>query len=148
MYAWKLCLESCFQLKSNTTLIFLQLAAWLHKNQVCSAKLFENEPTYFRKEVHYFGNKHRFVQGVNFYAKRFEDCYNAGEQFAMDATPATLYCAKQVYETYMEAGGNQAAKLKMILILRDPASRELSLYNHKKYVYARTQDQKIGRAHV
>ena len=108
---------------------------------MCPAKLFENEPQYFKKEVHYFDTQARFLQGTEFYAKRFEDCYNAGEQFAMDATPNTLYYAKEVYETYMEAGGNQAAKLKMILILRDPASRELSLYNHKKHDYARTQDQ-------
>lgn len=48
----------------------------------------------------------------------------------MDATPDTLPFADRVRSTYEAAGGDQADTVKIIVILREPVSRELSLYNH------------------
>jgi len=53
----------------------------------------------------------------------------------MDATPATLLHPNQVYDTYLEAGNDELANLKIILTIRDPGSRELSLYNHMRGLY-------------
>eukprot|EP00797_Seminavis_robusta_P018732 Sro280_g107070.2 (218) ;mRNA; r:51573-52226 len=49
---------------------------------------------------------------------------------ALDATPDTLPFADRVRATYESAGGQQVKKVKIIVILREPVSRELSLYNH------------------
>ena len=54
----------------------------------------------------------------------------------MDATPNTLLHPQRVYDTYSQIGGIEAlSKVKLIAILRDPASREMSLYNHKRMAY-------------
>eukprot|EP00568_Trieres_chinensis_P010561 CAMPEP_0183306906 /NCGR_PEP_ID=MMETSP0160_2-20130417/15290_1 /TAXON_ID=2839 ORGANISM="Odontella Sinensis, Strain Grunow 1884" /NCGR_SAMPLE_ID=MMETSP0160_2 /ASSEMBLY_ACC=CAM_ASM_000250 /LENGTH=295 /DNA_ID=CAMNT_0025470385 /DNA_START=212 /DNA_END=1099 /DNA_ORIENTATION=+ len=86
-----------------------------------------NEPDYYSKEVHFFDLDHRYNEGVEFYAKRFRHSSSAD---SMDATPDTLCCAERVRSTYEAAGGDQATALKIIVILREPVSRELSLYNH------------------
>jgi len=46
----------------------------------------------------------------------------------MDATPDTLPFAERVRSIYDAAG--EASNLRIIVILREPVSRELSLYNH------------------
>ena len=89
-------------------------------------KVFDDEPDYYSKECHYFDLDWRYGQGVEFYAKRFEHC---GER-SLDASPDTLPFAGRVRSTYEKGGGNQAGTLKIIVILREPVSRELSLYNH------------------
>jgi len=48
----------------------------------------------------------------------------------MDATPDTLVFADRVRTIYETAGGNQVNTVKIIAIIREPVSRELSLYNH------------------
>ena len=61
----------------------------------------------------------------------------------MDATPSAFKHPDRVNKTYVEAGGNQHAELKIILTLRDPVSRELFLYNHiwTSHVRFNTTDQ-------
>ena len=59
----------------------------------------------------------------------------------MDATPDTIRHSKHVSDTYLKAGGNQHADLKIILVLRDPAARELSLYNHMVVEYLKTKSR-------
>ena len=51
----------------------------------------------------------------------------------MDATPDTLLHADQVHEFYTKARPDLVSKLKLIVVLRDPIEREMSLYNHKKW---------------
>jgi len=109
------------------------LAAWLHEEGVCGATTFGDEPAHFNKEVHFFDKETRYQEGTEFYEKRFLDC--KGKRFVMDATPATFLYPREFNETYLNAGGDQAAQLKIILILRDPGSRELSLYNHLRSLY-------------
>ena len=42
---------------------------------------------------------------------------------------------------YRAAGGDRIKDLKIIVVLREPVSCELSLYNHKVYEYSKTRDQ-------
>merc|ERR1740124_1702229 len=104
------------------------VSKWLFNEGVCEAAIFHNESSYFDKEAHFFDMKDRFRQGIEFYVNRFLHC--KGQEFTMDATPNYFLHPKNVHATYYEAGGNQHDQLKIILIVRDPAARELSLYNH------------------
>jgi hypothetical protein len=107
------------------------IADWLfEEGGLCRPMVFNNEPPYFSKEVHYFDSEERFEQGAEFYAKRFQHCGANDLIRTLDATPDTLPFAERVRATYEAAGGNQAATVKIIVILREPVSRELSLYNH------------------
>ena len=108
------------------------IADWLFdKGGFCRPKVFDDEPFYYNKEVHFFDSEWRYEQGAQFYARRFEHCKaNDGLVCTMDATPDTLPFAERVRSTYEAAGGDQAETVKVIVILREPVSRELSLYNH------------------
>lgn len=111
--------------KSGTSAV----ADWLFENgRFCRPKILGDEPFYYTKEVHFFDIEWRYNQGIEFYAKRFQD----GNLY-LDATPDTLPFPDRVRATYEEAGGNQVATVKFIAILREPVSRELSLYNHLAY---------------
>ena len=87
--------------------------------------------------MHYFDQDERYRQGPTFYARRFEHCRaEGGDAFVLDATPNTLLHPERVYRTYRQAGGAEAlSKVKLIVVLRDPVSRELSAYHHKKAEY-------------
>lgn len=60
----------------------------------------------------------------------------------MDATSNTLSFPGQVKSIYKEAKGEYLKNLKIIVVLREPVSRELSLYNRKLYEYLQTKDKK------
>ena len=94
---------------------------------------------YFDKEVHFFDYPDRYSQGMEFYAKRFSNC--GKDRLSMDATPNTFRFPKKVHDTYHEAGAGQISKVKIILVVRDPISRELSLYNHMLTKYLETQSK-------
>ena len=117
------------------------LADWLFdEGGFTRPKVFAEEPPYYSKEVHYFDSEWRYRQGPAFYAKRFEQSPSAdGLAVAMDATPDTLPFADRVRSTYDAAGPNQTESLKIIVILREPISRELSLYNHLAFDCRRLQ---------
>ena len=67
----------------------------------------------------------------------------------MDATPNTLIHARRVHETYRRAGGSAAvSRVKLIVVLREPVSRELSLYNHKEVSYLKTRDRSAWYGNV
>ena len=108
------------------------LADWLFDGGYRRPRVLNNEPWYYSKEVHFFECDWRYNKGLEFYAKRFEskqsdfmDC-----TMTIDATPETLQFPERVRSTYEAAGGHQANHLKILVILREPVSRELSLYNH------------------
>ena len=107
------------------------LADWLFEGgRFCRPKTFDDEPLFYSKEVHFFDSEWRYEQGAEFYAKRFQHCEANGLVRTMDATPDTLPFAERVRSIYEAAGGNQMEAVKIIVILREPVSRELSLYNH------------------
>lgn len=113
---------------------YTKLSNWLFSNGICQAEVFENEPEYFNKEVPFIDQDHRYEQGIEFYAKRFQHCAEDDNlEFIMDATPRTLLYPEHVYSIYNQTKGGSS--LKIIVILREPVSRELSLYNHKKFEY-------------
>jgi len=120
--------------KAGSTAVY----TWLHANDICGPIIGANEPSYRIKESHFFDGKH---SNVTFYANLYRNCTNY--DYTMDATPSAFKYPDRVHETYVEAGGNQHAELKIILTLRDPVSRELSLYNHMRNMHARdnTTDQ-------
>lgn len=110
------------------------IADWLFEyGSFCRPIVFEGEPDYYSKEVHFFDIEYRYYKGVQFYGRRFSprtDRCCGGPYRTIDATPGTLSSAERVRSTYEEAGGGQANEIKIIVILREPVSRELSLYNH------------------
>lgn len=108
------------------------IADWLFEGGFHRPRVFDHEPWYYRKEVHFFDLEWRYNQGVEFYAKRFQTFEASGLDgtLTMDATPDTLPFAERVRSIYEAAGGNQEKTLKIIVILREPVARELSLYNH------------------
>lgn len=105
------------------------IAKWLFDGGYCRPLTFYGEPWYYRKEAHFFDIDWNYKRGLEHYASRFPD----DESPALDATPDTLAFAQRVRDTYKRAGANQVNTLKIIVILRDPVSRELSLYNHLAY---------------
>jgi hypothetical protein len=105
------------------------LANWLFDYGLCPARVFGREPRFYRKEVHFFGDRQRYSQGVDFYTSRFAHCPR--DTLAIDATPATMLYADQVHKTYDEwEGGKMANGVKILAVLREPSARELSWYNH------------------
>jgi len=125
---------------------FCQIAALLHENGVCRAQIFPGEPNYFEKEVHFFDTPNRYNEGIEFYAKRFEKCAPQKKQFILDATPDYLNIAYRVHEIYTDKKAQNSAinNLKLICILREPISRELSWYNHKLSVVLEGKDDEYA----
>ena len=168
------------------------IAVWLfHNGHFRHAFARQDEPFFYDKEPHFFDLKHRYEQGIEFYASRFIDdttpvattdttnttgttrtkglteryvppqvhhtttttttAANEGTTYVMDATPDTFQVPERVKATYLEAdddgddegggGGHhhhhhrQLDNLKIMVILREPISRELSLYNHLRCQY-------------
>jgi len=110
--------------KAGTT----ALAACLFGSGVCHGRILPGEPGFYFKEAHFFNIPSRFAQGADFYASRFQHCKREG--LIMDATPNTLTEAQRVHSVYQACGQARRAALKIIVILRNPIERELSLYKH------------------
>lgn len=118
------------------------LAHWLFTHGVCRPTAFPGENwRSHRKEAHYFDKDDRFEQGIKFYAKRFYNCTSA--DYSMDATPAYLAFPDRIKRTYDEAGNNQTENLKIVVILREPIARDLSVYNHKASLFREQADRNV-----
>jgi hypothetical protein len=78
------------------------IANWLFENGVCRRQVFEGEAEYFRKEVQFFDQKHRYEQGMEFYSKRNELCDRS--TFMMYATAKTLPIDSGVSGSYVQGG--------------------------------------------
>ena len=115
----------------------IQITQWLLANGVCNPAISAGEEEHRGQEAHFFDEDARYEQGPAVYSHKFEHCKTEGDsKFVMDATPNTLLYPKRVYDTYNQVGGIEAlSKVKLIAILRDPISREMSLYNHKRMEY-------------
>jgi hypothetical protein len=117
--------------KAGTT----SIGVWLFENGVCRPESFKGDD----KQVKFFDQQNRYEQGLEFYSKRYQHCNSS--TFAMDATPNTLSFPEHVESVYRAAGGHHLKNVKVIVMLREPVSRELSLYNHKVYEYLQTKDR-------
>lgn len=123
----------------SSLIAHVQIADWLFSNGVCRPKTFDDEPHYFDKEVHFFDNEERYDQGLEFYAQRYQHC-TSDETIIMDGTPNTLEQPERVRDMYAEAGSDSFSSLKIIVVLREPVSREYSLYRNKKDAFIRAPD--------
>ena len=102
--------------KAGTTAV----ADYLHRrHDVCRSSA--------GKEAHFLDHEEQVAQGSVHYESLFERC-NAKTLILMDATPSYMLYAHNVYQIYQAAG--MADSVKILFILREPVSRELSWYNH------------------
>ncbi|QDZ25372.1 hypothetical protein A3770_17p78900 [Chloropicon primus] len=58
----------------------------------------------------------------------------------MDATPDSFWYPEHVYEVYKD--DPDLDRLKIIVLLREPIARELSLYNHMRNLWSKDPDPK------
>ena len=119
--------------KAGTT----TLANWMTNDLggICEAKIFPGEPEHWKKEVHFFDYTPRYRQNITFYEQRFQHCFDKNRtnkyKYAMDATPETMLHPRRIREIYDQIDDPyQRKSLKLIFILREPTSRDLSMYNH------------------
>ncbi|WP_415895641.1 sulfotransferase family protein [Neptuniibacter sp. PT34_22] len=103
--------------KSGTT----TLAKWL----------MQHEHVYVpeEKELHYLNNEKRYHLGKSFYETFYE---NKQRSILVDATPAYFHAPEivipHIKELYEQ---DDLARLKFIIVLRDPAERAFSHYKHR-----------------
>lgn len=127
------------------------LSDWLFDNGACGGAVFPGEPPYFKKEVHFFDSRPRFGKGLNFYARRYQHCQFYSGQIApvrLDATPGTVLEPDRVFSFYKSAGADYFQDLKVVVSIREPISRELSLYNHQSFLYETDPDRNEWYASV
>jgi Sulfotransferase domain len=92
------------------------------------------------KESHFFDNFKTYnSSGLIYYQRIFEHCQ--GKQLIVDGTPEFLKTGQRIFDTYTKHGSLD--KLKIIISLREPVSREISWYNHRlrdcpEQLYARS----------
>ena len=87
--------------------------------------------------MHFFDNQSIYQLGSEFYSGLFEHCEKRNDtQLIMDATPETLLNPSRVHNVYSNVPGGLAQSLKMIVILREPISREFYLYNQNKTLHS------------
>ncbi|KAL3827154.1 hypothetical protein ACHAXA_006709 [Cyclostephanos tholiformis] len=118
------------------------ISEWLFEGGFRPSRVFDGEPYYYRKEAHFFDIDWNFHRGMEYYASRYEGTCGAP---ALDATPDTLAFAQRVHDIYLSAGC--ATTVKIIVVLRDPIARELSLYNHLVYDCQRLDPSQLSDWH-
>lgn len=80
------------------------------------------------KESHFFDNFKTYnSSGLEYYQRVFEHC--EGKQLIVDGTPEFMKTGERIFDTYTKHGSLD--KLKIIISLREPVSREISWYNHR-----------------
>jgi len=136
--------------KSGTSTI----ADWMFRGGILSPLVFDNEPDFYNKEVHFFDHDDRYNEGPKFYAQRFHhSCQDHAEEsmveksLAMDATPNTYMYPDRVHEVFQSTGEDQIINLKIMVVLRDPVLRELSYYNHMAYMVQHLDYSKLQQWH-
>jgi hypothetical protein len=85
-----------------------------------------------KKEVHFF-DKNMDQHGSDYYPNLYRFRGNAA--WALDATPSYIHYPERIYEYYKER--EAVEELRVIFILREPVSREVSWYNHRVREYTK-----------
>ena len=107
-------------------------------NGACNPEVFDDEPLYFLKEVHFFDK--RFDQGIEFYAKHYQHCaQEESTDIILDATADYLYHPTRVFDLYSQSE-QSLSDLKIIVMLRDPVAREAASYNRKVQEYQKRSE--------
>jgi hypothetical protein len=120
--------------KGGTTTTFDYLASYTES--VCKPKRFRGEPAFHKKEVHFFDKDRRYQKGLDFYEQRFAHCNSSTTTvWLLDGTPDYFTVPERIHQFYQQQQQQQYGlekSLKIILSLREPASRELSWYYHMR----------------
>jgi hypothetical protein len=129
--------------KAGTSSLFDALVE--HPN-MCEATIKDDDPDYYKKEVHYFDLGRRLKQGPEFYCSYFQGCDNHPKRYqhALEKKTARKdFIHADITPDYLDYGiarlmkdtfSPQARKnMKLIAVLREPTGRILSWYNHVKY---------------
>jgi hypothetical protein len=106
--------------KAGTTALFYYLK---DDDDVCTPLQRPGQAANMGKEVHYFDKY--YDQGISYYTALYRHCNDNDTPIRLDATPNYMQYAERIHETY----GNDD-DIKILLILREPVSREISWYNH------------------
>mmetsp|Transcript_12135 Transcript_12135/g.33646 ORF Transcript_12135/g.33646 Transcript_12135/m.33646 type:complete len:426 (-) Transcript_12135:402-1679(-) len=113
---------------------------WLFEEGVCGATPFQDGGFSSLKELHFFDAYERFRLGKSEYLQHFKHCVGKKTRFTMDATPDSFWYPEHVYEVYKD--DPDLDRLKIIVLLREPIARELSLYNHMRNLWSKDPDPK------
>lgn len=127
--------------KCGTTALYAALKLLSKSsNSVCFPNKLAAEEQYFAKELHFFDTNERWREGPTFFHKRYRHCLaNQGElsiggkQWRLDSTPSYMLFPERITSFYKKYGALDV--LRIIFILREPVSREISWYKHKKRIY-------------
>ena len=113
--------------KGGTSTIHTRLSSL-----VCEPIVFPEDKTLLdeglilrQKEVHFFDDGRRYHSGVDFYRARYANCT---KYYAIDSTPDYFVHPGRIREFYNQHGN--ASELKIILSLREPVAREISMYHN------------------
>ena len=111
-------------------------------DSVCLPNKLAAEEQHFAKELHFFDTDERWREGPNFFLKRYRHCLaNQGQssidskQWRLDSTPSYMLFPERITSFYKKYGALD--DLRIIFILREPVSREISWYKHKKRIYVK-----------
>lgn len=96
------------------------------------------------KEAHFFDWDHVYAGGLQQYQKLFENC--GTNDLLIDASQTTMLYPRRVKKMYKRQG--TLDQVKIIFILREPVSREISWYNHKRNVARRPDPPKWAKTLV
>eukprot|EP00804_Cyclotella_cryptica_P007745 CCRYP_001361-RB/>CCRYP_001361-RB protein AED:0.04 eAED:0.04 QI:975/1/1/1/1/1/2/42/375 len=117
----------------------------LIKNRSCNPAIFNNDLPSMWKNVRFFDQNSRYQQGIEFYAKRYKHCrIDDNMELIMDGTPNYLTYPQLVYDIYKQAPADTMARLKFIMVLREPISREFLQYQLRVYEFNHAKDKKNG----
>ena len=104
---------------------------------LCFPKKLKTEEKFYAKELHFFDMENRWREGPLFFHDRFRHCLTnhshkgkGQRQWRLDATPAYMLFPERIVSFYQDHGVIDA--LRIIFCLREPVSREISWYKHKK----------------
>jgi len=84
--------------------------------------------SYTGKEAHFFDEPQQMARGLAHYESLFAHCSpdEKRHKIVLDATPKYMLYHENIYKVYEEAN----TTVKILFILREPVSRDLSWYNH------------------
>ena len=136
--------------KGGTT----SVTQWLFQhpsNKVCIPRIYKEDGDlyYYDKEVHFFDETTRYEQGFDFYVKRFDHC--SSTQIIMDGTPGTQFLSNRIKQFYLQYKSqllHNPKDIKVMMILREPISRELSWYNHMKFKFIQDPNHQSWQKYV
>ena len=113
------------------------LAKWLRDNNVCEAKVLDEDEVWRQQSVGFFSNPARFKKGLGFYAHHFDHCFDEGNDIILDTTPRYFSQCQRIHNFYQDVGYDQP---KIMMVLREPIARELSFYNECFSMFQKAKD--------